>query len=491
MQEARRPEQAIALAKKAMRLHPNYPPFYLLPLAQGYYQAGRYEESLETWKRLLERTEKSERHLREHALGGLLLVSAELGREKEVRGYARALFDIAPNYSLSGEANVSRFYEERGQLQLLWDKLHGLDLQPRALSTALEYRYSGTPAFVVKRPVGRVKKTRYPIKMLAVDVPWGDFDVFVSDIPAGMGLPDVVSNAFFPVLANEGIRGEVRSNEEITLADGTRAYRTEMDWVHQRKYFVKTIVVSAFKEEKCVFVVAHTVGDPRDVESLLQSLSFTPETDVLTGEIPLDVALHHVHELDNVSSTWMHINIGKDFPGKLPDAIETIEVTGPNGALPIGKDDFRWYPQYNEFWISILGPPDVGTYTVTVSSGNARGTATDTQSVVRTLPLPDTGTFSPGEGETVTVPAPRFSWSAVSAEAPIYYRLRITDLGSNVVHSTEYVEGMLSHNVPEDKLVPGESYFWRVDVSDSPIWNGAQNRANSKWLAFKIAPSPE
>ena len=60
---AARPEEAIAHLKKAMRLEPYYPGFFLSSLALSYDQAGRYEEALSAHKRYLERALKGEGRL--------------------------------------------------------------------------------------------------------------------------------------------------------------------------------------------------------------------------------------------------------------------------------------------------------------------------------------------------------------------------------------------------------------------------------------------
>ena len=49
---AGRPEEAIGLVKKAMRLNPKYPVWYLLNLGHAYFLTGRYEEAITTLKRV-------------------------------------------------------------------------------------------------------------------------------------------------------------------------------------------------------------------------------------------------------------------------------------------------------------------------------------------------------------------------------------------------------------------------------------------------------
>jgi CubicO group peptidase (beta-lactamase class C family) len=141
--------------------------------------------------------------------------------------------------------------------------------------------------------------------------------------------------------------------------------------------------------------------------------------------IPITGAIQNVHEPNNSTKTHIDIVIRKGFTGNLPDDIDTITVTGPSGDLPISKDDFTYIPQFKDFWIRIPGSPEIGTYTFTVTSGNRSGSSTDTQSVLRTIPLPDTSTFSPAAGAILRSNTPTFSWGAVKATVPIYYRLEI------------------------------------------------------------------
>ena len=53
-----RPEEAIAMAEKALRLHPYYPARYLGALASSYLLAGRYEEAMAKYKEFLKRDDK-------------------------------------------------------------------------------------------------------------------------------------------------------------------------------------------------------------------------------------------------------------------------------------------------------------------------------------------------------------------------------------------------------------------------------------------------
>ena len=119
------------------------------------------------------------------------------------------------------------------------------------------------------------------------------------------------------------------------------------------------------------------------------------------------------------------------------------------------------------------------------------GSAKDIQSVVRTIPLVDISTFSQEIGATLGPNTPTFSWGAVKAEAPIYYRFEIYKQQGGRIYSTRYVKGMLSHTVPEGVLKPGQAYRWRVRVADGDTWTRVQNRSYSDWHRFAMAKALE
>jgi imidazolonepropionase-like amidohydrolase len=213
--------------------------------------------------------------------------------------------------------------------------------------------------------------------------------------------------------------------------------------------------------------------------------------EMITPGIPLTVAIKNSHEPDKSLKTTIDVVIGKGFTGTLPDDIDTITVTGPKGDLPIGKDDFIYIAQLRDFFIRLPGSPEVGTYTFEVTSGTMTGSATDIQAVLRTIPLPDIGTFSPVLGATLRPNTPTFSWGAVRGTRRIFYRLEIYKQHGGRVYSTPYVMGMLSHTVPEGILKPGQAYRWRVRAADGDTWTRVQNRSSSDWHTFTMANALE
>ena len=205
--------------------------------------------------------------------------------------------------------------------------------------------------------------------------------------------------------------------------------------------------------------------------------------------IPFAGIIKNVHEPDDSFRTYVELVMLDKSKGNLPDDIETITVTGPKGQLPIGRKDFTWMSQFNEFWGSIPGSPVPGTYNFKVAGRSMSGTATDFQTVLRTLPVLNSESFSPADGETLFSKTPSFSWEAIEfLDIPIFYRLVILEAHSEKrVYGTGRIRNMLSHTVPDDILKPGQLYRWRVWAMDSRDGLEVQNRSNSKWLSFAMA----
>ncbi len=200
--------------------------------------------------------------------------------------------------------------------------------------------------------------------------------------------------------------------------------------------------------------------------------------------IPVTGALRHVHEPDHTHATYFEVIIGEAFTGKMPDLIKSVTITGPNGKLAIGKQDFTYLPRLRNFWVKVPGILSTGIYTFDVTSDEKKGSGTDIQAKVITIPLPDAGHFSPPSGSTLKADNPVFSWKTVESEVPLYYRLEINRPCGGRVYTSGYKKGMQSHTVPKGSLIPGQMYRWRIRVTDSGHWKHIQNRSLSSWQMF-------
>jgi adenylate cyclase len=103
-------DEAIALYKKAMRVCPYYPAFYLQSLAGSYVLAGRYQEAVEACELVLSRSRKGEIdpllahiHLAEAYVG--------LGQLDKAREQTKEVLEINPKYSLEN-AKILAAYKD-------------------------------------------------------------------------------------------------------------------------------------------------------------------------------------------------------------------------------------------------------------------------------------------------------------------------------------------------------------------------------------------
>jgi adenylate cyclase len=90
-----RPEEAIPLLHKALRLNPLAPSLYFVNLSVAYRMAGRFDEAVEQAKRAVERNSKD-------YLAYLALVAGCIltGREREARAAATEVLKIYPAFSV-------------------------------------------------------------------------------------------------------------------------------------------------------------------------------------------------------------------------------------------------------------------------------------------------------------------------------------------------------------------------------------------------------
>ncbi len=204
------------------------------------------------------------------------------------------------------------------------------------------------------------------------------------------------------------------------------------------------------------------------------------------GEFSIQGAVTHIHGLYNRSKTEFDILIDKNFNGKLPDDIDSITVDGPDGRLPVAKDDFRYYPQFRSFTVKIPGAPSIGAYNFTVTSGGSTASAADEQTRLLKIPIPDAEAFTPATGEIITCKSPVFSWDPVAAEIPVIYRIEINDMKNKRVFASRYISGMDSIRTPPGLFEAGGLYRWRVRAVDGFNLIEMNNRSNSEWRRFIV-----
>ncbi|MGD8428576.1 MAG: adenylate/guanylate cyclase domain-containing protein, partial [Balneolaceae bacterium] len=117
MNEVGRFDKEIELVKRAMRLHPYYPAYYLLWLGGAYRMTGRYEEALTVYNQLLDRSRKGEFPI---FAAHLFLADtyAAFGKEEEARNHAEEVLRINPGFSLKEINRIISFgYKDPAHLE--------------------------------------------------------------------------------------------------------------------------------------------------------------------------------------------------------------------------------------------------------------------------------------------------------------------------------------------------------------------------------------
>jgi adenylate cyclase len=98
-------DETIELVKKAMRLHPYYPAYYLKWLGEAYRMTGRYEDALIVYKQLFDRSRKSEFPILSAHIY-MAEVYMEQGREKEARAHTAEALKLDPKLSLEQPGKI-------------------------------------------------------------------------------------------------------------------------------------------------------------------------------------------------------------------------------------------------------------------------------------------------------------------------------------------------------------------------------------------------
>jgi CubicO group peptidase (beta-lactamase class C family) len=132
------------------------------------------------------------------------------------------------------------------------------------------------PAFEFEYPPGSKKlEVDNPGQVMRMKTPDDiDFSASIIEIPPGIKLEAFGPKIYAKNLEKVGSHIQVISNKKITLKGGTGAYRTEITWLWKNSISIKTILVTAYKNGKAVFVCAHPWKGTRTIEPIFQSLGF-------------------------------------------------------------------------------------------------------------------------------------------------------------------------------------------------------------------------
>jgi adenylate cyclase len=111
------------MVRKAIRLQPFYPAWFLSELALCYYYLNKFEESLETaeqYRDLAISRNETDMLYFYHSISAMNLV--RLGREQEARAVAQSIYSEFPGYSLEWDKRFG-LYKDKAHLERQHDDL--------------------------------------------------------------------------------------------------------------------------------------------------------------------------------------------------------------------------------------------------------------------------------------------------------------------------------------------------------------------------------
>ena len=140
------------------------------------------------------------------------------------------------------------------------------------------FTHEGKPSFTIAFPAGtRDVAPDGPDQVSAWSTSDGvTFQASVVAIPDGLSLENAVSY-FIETTADAelGSDFEVTFNKEITLADGTTAYRSEVAWFYvPAAVDLKTQIVAAYRDGYMVWITAHPRQRMDHISQIVESLRF-------------------------------------------------------------------------------------------------------------------------------------------------------------------------------------------------------------------------
>ena len=131
------------------------------------------------------------------------------------------------------------------------------------------------PAFQFRYPPGSKRdETLGPSEVMRMRTPSGAVvSASVMAIPDGIALADAGPVSYATLLRKLGSKVEIASNTRVTLSNGTAGYKTEFRWI-SRSAKLRTVIVSAFKDRKWVFVATHHRTNIGVAAEIMNTLAF-------------------------------------------------------------------------------------------------------------------------------------------------------------------------------------------------------------------------
>ncbi len=213
----------------------------------------------------------------------------------------------------------------------------------------------------------------------------------------------------------------------------------------------------------------------------------------LENDIPAEIV--YTHKFDETFATYYAIYFF-NIPDFDPQNIVSITLSNPSGT-PIynytradgDTDDFVYTDQWKRFHVNAPGGhPDIGEYTFTIVADTITAVVKHSKTINRIMPIPDSTQMSPSNGAVFTSKTPLLKWSPVDdSSIPAFYRVQIFNSTGYRVFASGREANMLDLVVPNNVLIPGQTYTWHVGVYDHDGWPMAENKGESETFTFTMA----
>ena len=138
------------------------------------------------------------------------------------------------------------------------------------------FRRTKSPKFMFEYPVGSKKQTTVsPWQLMRMKTPDEvHFEASMIDIPEMLKLEDFGPKVYADFIKRTGSEVEVLAHKKINLKCGTPAYRTDIKWLWNGYIPLTSLVVSAYKGNKCVYLATHAGPNPEKFAPIVESLTF-------------------------------------------------------------------------------------------------------------------------------------------------------------------------------------------------------------------------
>ena len=99
------------------------------------------------------------------------------------------------------------------------------------------------------------------------------FSASVGNVPEDIKLKDFGAKFYAQGLEEVGSNIKVIANRKIILNCGTKAYKTDITWLWNNSFPITIVLVSAYKDDKFVFICAHSWKNYYSAVPIVLSLS--------------------------------------------------------------------------------------------------------------------------------------------------------------------------------------------------------------------------